>query len=370
MIEVKKLFKFLKKNKINFFTGVPDSILKETSNYLSNKKIKEHMITANEGSAVALAIGYNLATKKIPCVYLQNSGLGNAINPLISIAHKKIYSIPMILLIGWRGSPGISDEPQHKVKGLITRKLLNLMNIKHCVLKNKSDFKKLKNLIHYSKHKSSPVACLIPKNTFKKVKLNKKPTKKNKFNIKRTNVISNLLKIINTSDKLIATTGFTSRELYQLRQVENTNKGSDFYMVGGMGHASMVSLGVSMYTKKKVICLDGDGSFLMHLGSIVGVSKIKNNNFKHILFNNFSHESVGGQPTYIENLNLKKLINSVNYKNYFKISSKSQVSKTLRKFLNSKGPSFLEVCINQGSIENLGRPKKLINIKNRFIRKF
>lgn len=370
MIKTKQFFNFLNKNKIEFFTGVPDSVLKETNNYFKTQNYTNHIITANEGSAISLGVGYNLATKKIPCVYMQNSGLGNALNPLISIAHKKVYSIPMLLLIGWRGSPRYKDEPQHEVKGMITRDLLNLIQIKYCILKNEEDFKKLKKLINYSKKNQRPVACLVEKNIFKNsIKSKKSFTNKN-LSLKRADIISDLLKKINKNTKIVATTGFTSRELHQLRNDRQEKKGNDFYMVGGMGHSSMVSLGISIKTKKQVVCIDGDGSFLMHLGSLASISKFANKNFKHILFNNYSHESVGGQPTNIDKIEIKKLVLSCGYKNYYKIFRKSEVKKTLINFLNSKGPSFLEIQVKNGSINNLKRPKNLLNIKKNFMKSF
>ena len=369
MIKVENLFNFFKKNKINYFTGVPDSVLKATNEFFKIKSENKHFITSNEGSAVAMAIGYHLATKKIPCVYMQNSGLGNALNPIISIAHKKVYSIPMLLLIGWRGSPGIKDEPQHKLKGSITPKLLKLLNIKFCILKRETDFKKLKKIINHSKKNSQPVACLIEKNVLKDPNKNKRITRQI-GNLMRSDVINILLKKINKKTKLVATTGFTSRELHQIRSNKKTKNGQDFYMVGGMGHSSAVSLGISLRTINEVICLDGDGSFLMHLGSLVNIGKVGGQNFKHILFNNFSHESVGGQTTNIEKLNIKKLIFSAGYRNFFKISKKNQLNLILFKFLKSKGPSFLEITIKPGSINNLTRPKNLIEIKKKFMKNF
>ena len=165
MILAKKIFDTLKKNKVSFFIGVPDSVLKNLSNYFGKLKKNKHIIAANEGSAISIGIGYYLSTKRIACVYLQNSGLGNAINPLTAVAHSKVYSIPMLLLIGWRGSPNVKDEPQHKVKGEITRELLKLMGIKYCLLRNKNDLKKLNKIIKISKRNKKPVACLIEKNT-------------------------------------------------------------------------------------------------------------------------------------------------------------------------------------------------------------
>ena len=186
----------------------------------------------------------------------------------------------------------------------------------------------------------------------------------------RNDVIDILLKKISKKTKLIATTGFTSRELHQIRSNKKIKNGQDFYMVGGMGHSSAVSLGISLRTTKDVICLDGDGSFLMHLGSLVSIGKLGGKNFKHILFNNFSHESVGGQTTNIEKIDMKKLIFSVGYNNFFKINKKDQLNLTLSKFLKSKGPSFLEIKIKSGSINNLKRPRNLIEIKKKFMNNF
>lgn len=371
MIKTKNFFNFLNKNEIDFFTGVPDSVLKETSSYLQSKNSSNHIIVANEGLAISLGVGYNLATKKIPCIYMQNSGLGNALNPLISIAHKKVYSIPMLLVIGWRGSPNQKDEPQHEIKGSITRDLLKLAQIKYCVLKNENDFKKLKKLIDFSKKNQKPIACLFEKNVLKNFS-NQKKIHNNKKNslLKRADIISVILKMIKKNTKLVATTGFTSRELHQLRNDNKEKKGKDFYMVGGMGHSSMVSLGISIKTKTPVLCLDGDGSFLMHLGSLASISKFANTNFKHILFNNNSHESVGGQPTNIDKIEIQKLILACGYRNYYKVYNKSEIKKKLKKFLDSNGPSFLEVKIKTGSIDNLKRPKNLIDIKKKFMDSF
>ena len=190
MIKVKNLLKVLEKNQINFFTGVPDSILKSLSSYLEKYSIKKHVIATNEGAAVSVGIGYNLSTKKIPCIYLQNSGLSNAINPLISIASKDVYSIPLFLIIGWRGSPKKPDEPQHKAKGKITLNLLKLLKINYCILRQEKDLKKLKNLIIKSKKKKSIVACLIEKDSLQTLKRNKKNNSKY---ILRSEFIKNFL---------------------------------------------------------------------------------------------------------------------------------------------------------------------------------
>ena len=367
MIFVEELLDIFKKNKILFYTGVPDSILKNLSAYIEKFDKTKHIIAANEGSAISIGIGHYLATKKIPCIYLQNSGLGNAINPLISIAHKKVYGIPLVLVIGWRGAKNQKDEPQHKVKGKITPQLLKLLNIDFCVLKKKSDLIKINRLVKKSYKSKKPVACLIEKNILSIRKKVKKKIKKQIFPL-RKEFIHNLLKNISNNTKIISTTGYTSRELMQIRKEQKLFKGKDFYMVGGMGHASMVSLGYSLSSKKNIICLDGDGSILMHLGSLRTFGLLGNPNLKHILLNNNSHESVGGQPTSAHGIDFKRLVKSIGYKNYFKIKDKNKVKLIIKKFLKSKGPSFLEVLISLGSIKNLDRPKNLIEIKKKFMR--
>ena len=206
MISIKKLINTLKKNKINFFTGVPDSILKNLSYYFNALHKSKHIIATNEGSAVAIGIGYYLSTKKIPCIYLQNSGLSNAINPLISIAHEKIYSIPLLLMIGWRGSPGAQDEPQHILKGRITPQLLKLLNIDYCILRNTKDLSKLNSLIKKSNQSKKVVACLVERNSLKLQKgIFQK--KNNKNFILRKDFITQFLKLIPKSSRIISTTG-------------------------------------------------------------------------------------------------------------------------------------------------------------------
>ena len=367
MILVENLLKTLKKNKISFFSGVPDSVLKNLSIHLDAYNSKNHKMAVNEGSAVAIGIGHYLSKKKIPCVYMQNSGLGNAINPLISIAHEKVYKIPLLLLIGWRGSPNSKDEPQHNVKGKITPKLLKLLDINFCKIKFKKDLKKLDSLIQKSLKEKKIVACLVEN---KILETNKKKILKKKLytGLDRETFIINLLKVIKKDTKIVSTTGHTSRELMYVRKKEKLNKGKDFYMVGGMGHSLSVCLGINLQSKKPIICLDGDGSALMHLGSMFSCGFDKKINLKHILLNNNSHESVGGQVTGARKINFQKLTKSLGYKNYFRISKKKDIKNVLKKLLKSKESSFLEVLINSKFSKNLPRPKNLLDIKNNFIK--
>jgi len=367
MINTEKLLNFLIKKKIFFFTGVPDSILKNIINAIENNRKIKHLISANEGTALATAIGYNLATKMIPCVYMQNSGLGNSINPLISISNKNIYSIPTILMIGWRGSPNEIDEPQHMVKGKITPALLKLLGIKYLIFNKDKDFNKLSELIKFSKKNRQIVAFLVKNKSLTDIKKIKNPKNPKKL-ISRQKFISDLLKEIPLTAKIISTTGYTSRELLQVRKLNNLKKGKDFYMVGGMGHASSVALGMSMFkTKKQIICLDGDGSVLMHGGSLPINGLAAGKNFKHIMLNNSSHESVGGFKTIANSIDFDKISKGSGYKNYFKISNKDNCKKILKKFLSSNGPSFLEVLISKGALKNLIRPSNLKKIKQKFI---
>jgi len=365
MILVENLINILKKNKINFFTGVPDSILKNFSNYVEDFSKKHHIISTSEGSAVSIGIGYHLATKKIPCIYLQNSGLSNAINPLISVASKEVYSIPLFLMIGWRGSPKKPDEPQHLAKGKITPSLLKLLKIDFCIIRKEKDLKKLKELIKRANLKKTVVACLIEKGTLYSKK--KRSNISNRKFIYRSEFIKDFLNSIPKKSKIISTTGYTSRELMEIRKKIKSANGKDFYMVGGMGHSSSVALGYALHSKKKVFCLDGDGSVLMHLGALRTIGFLKNDNYKHILFNNNSHESVGGQTTTAGGIDFKELSKSIGYKHYFKIDDKNKIKLKIKKFIKTKGPSLLEVRINNGALDNLSRPKNLIHIKEGFM---
>lgn len=363
MIKTDFFFKFLKRNGINFFCGVPDSVLKETDNYFAKFKNKQNIINHNEGGAIATAIGYFLKTKKIAGVYLQNSGLGNIINPIVSIANEKVYSIPMLLIIGWRGSPvdKDKDEPQHQFQGKITTKMLSLLGIKYCYLNEKSDFQKLKKLIIDSKKNNKIVACLIRrKKLVSSDKKQKKLKKISNSSLKRIEVLKHISEIKNKKLKIFSTTGYTSRELYQLRKNDSFKK-IDFYNVGGMGHTAGIALGFSINSKDNILCIDGDGSLIMHMGTMATNGLYAQKNFKHLILNNYQHESVGGQITAAKNMNFQMLSKSCGYRNYYYASNLKVLKRKFKGFLNSKGPSFFEVIISSGSIKDLVRPKNLRN---------
>jgi len=366
MIRVNSLINLLKNNNSNFFTGVPDSVLKELSFFLQKKTKKNHIIATNEGAAVSLGIGNYLSTKNVPCIYMQNSGLSNALNPLISIAHEKVYSIPLILIIGWRGSPRIKDEPQHNVKGKITENILKLLNIKYTIIRSNSDLKKFDKQIKIAKKKNTIVACLIEKGTLEKTK--KVNKKKDFYKLDKEFFLKTLLQTLEKNTKIISSTGYNSRELMYLRNKYKIKNSTDFYMVGGMGHTASVALGYSLSNKKKTICVDGDGSFLMHLGSIKTVGTFANKNFKYILLNNNSHDSVGGQSTYANDVDFERLSKSMGFKRFYSITDDKNLKKNIKNFLKGNSLNFLEVKVSNSKIKKLPRPTDLINIKKLFMK--
>lgn len=366
MIKVSALINLLKKNRSNFYTGVPDSVLKELSSSLQKINKKNHIIATNEGAAVSIGIGHYLSTKKIPVIYMQNSGLSNALNPLISIAHHKVYSIPLILIIGWRGSPRVKDEPQHNVKGKITEQILKLLNIKYTILRSVSDISKFDKQIKSAKKNKSIVACLIEQGTLEK---NKNTKKRNDFyNLSKEIFLKHLLENLKKNTKIISSTGYNSRELMYLRKKYEYKNSKDFYMVGGMGHTSSVALGYSISTKNETICIDGDGSLLMHLGSIKTAGTFAKKNFKYILLNNNAHDSVGGQSTYANDIDFEKLSKSFGFKKFYSIGNQRNLKIIIKKFLSEKNLSFLEVKVANSKIKKLPRPTDLIKIKNLFIK--
>ena len=366
MIKVNSLINLFKKNNSNFFTGVPDSVLKELSTSLQKKNKKNHIIATNEGAAVSLGIGHYLATRNVPCIYMQNSGLSNALNPLISIAHEKVYAIPLILIIGWRGSPGIKDEPQHNVKGKITKNILKLLNIKYTIIRSNSDLKKFDKQIKNGKKKNTIVACLIEQGTLEKNK--ELSNRKDFYSLDKELFLKTLLKTLKKNTKVISSTGFNSRELIYVRNHYKIKNSSDFYMVGGMGHTASVALGYSLSSKKNTICVDGDGSLLMHLGSIKTAGTFADKNFKYILLNNNSHDSVGGQKTYANDINFEKLSKSLGFKKFYSIRNKKNLQKNIKTFLNDKNLNFLEVKVSNNKIKKLPRPTNLLKIKKNFMK--
>ena len=359
-IKPKLFFDNLIKGGINFFSGVPDSLLKDFCFYIDdNLDSKHHIIAANEGSALALGIGNYLATGNLSLVYLQNSGFGNLVNPLLSLADKKVYSIPGILMIGWRGEPGVPDEPQHFRQGEITLELLEIMNIPYKIFHSDMDENEVIDNLNYclekSQSKKQICALVIKKGFFENYSSTQKES--NKFELSRSEAIEIIIANSQKDDVVVATTGLTSRELYELRKSTNQKDIQDFLVVGGMGHANQIALGIAInQPDKRVICLDGDGSIIMHMGSLTTVGSSKQKNFLHVVLNNGAHDSVGGQKTTALDINLAKIAEHSGYKNLFSVSQKKEIVEVISKINQLDGPTLLEIKINKGWDKDIGRP--------------
>ncbi len=347
-------------NDINFFAGVPDSLLKYF-NYCITDKCKDlnnNFVTVNEGSAIALATGYYLANKKAGLVYMQNSGLGNALNPLVSLADSYVYGIPMVLIVGMRGKLGEYDEPQHIKQGMVTEDLLKVLNIPFAYLPDNTEkaINTMKWAIKTTYQINSPIAVIINKDTFSKYK---NINQLNNYTLEREDVIKSIITALEKTNNyhIISTTGMISRELYSLRERLNQTHEKDFLVVGSMSYASTISLGIALSKPhKKIVCLDGDGSFLMHMGNSAFNGTTNVDNFIHILLNNASHDSVGGQATIIENINVIDIAKACGYNWTYSCNSKESLLLSLEDALNKKGKIFMEIKVQKRKDSNLGRP--------------
>jgi len=309
MINPKDFYDLLVKNEITFFTGVPDFLLKYLCYYITDNAKKINNVTAaNEGAAISLAAGYYLATGKVGLVYMQNSGQGNSINPLTSLADPEVYSIPMLLLIGWRGEPGKKDEPQHIKQGKVTLKILEDLDIHYKILPDSIEEteKVLEEAVKYMKEKNAPFALIVKKGIFEEYEL--KTQTKNSFNLNREDAIKLVVNQLSDEDIVISTTGKTSRELFEYREKNKQGHDRDFLTVGSMGHASQIALAIALQKpEKQVYCFDGDGALIMHMGALPIIGQQSPKNFKHILFNNGAHDSVGGQTTAAFNMDIPRI---------------------------------------------------------------
>lgn len=360
MIEVKEFYGELLNNNIDFFTGVPDSLLKSFCAYIKdNVNSEKNIIAANEGNAIGLATGYYLSTGKIGLVYMQNSGIGNAVNPLASLSDKLVYSIPMLLVIGWRGEPGKKDEPQHKKQGLITTELLDVMKIPYEILDSgisTSDMKlKIKNAYRYMKENSEPYALVIKNGVFNDYSI--KNNFEISFSLTREEAIEYILSNIHEDSAIISTTGMASRELFELRAKRGENHNKDFLTVGSMGHASQIALGIALSNKKKdIYCIDGDGAALMHLGGLAIIGNQACKNFRHILINNGAHDSVGGQETVGLKIDMLSIAKACGYKECYSCSTKEEIDMHLKELSKVEGTTLLEIKVKKGARKDLGRP--------------
>lgn len=361
MIRPEFFIEKLRASGIDCFAGVPDSLLKNMCAYITDHFDAAHnIIAANEGAAVGLATGHYLATGQPACVYMQNSGEGNIINPLASLTDQEVYNIPVLLLIGWRGRPGVHDEPQHVKQGKVTTGLLNVMGINYEVLAKEEDKaeKQIAKAIKALQNKDA-FALVFEKDTFDDYKLQN--VEVNDLTMNREEAIQTVAAALGEKDCIVSTTGMISRELFEYRAAMNQGHERDFLTVGSMGHASQIALGIALaQPERRVWCFDGDGAAIMHMGSMAIVANKAPKNYVHVVFNNGAHDSVGGQPTVGLKINLPGVAKAVGYKATISVSVKEELKDVLST-INSQlstngGPVLLEVKVKKGNRKDLGRP--------------
>ncbi len=351
MLNVVEFYNALQDQGMNMFCGVPDSLLKELCSCITDKTDDKHnIIAANEGNALAIAAGHYLATHRPAVVYMQNSGEGNIVNPLLSLTDEEVYNIPVLIIIGWRGQPNIHDEPQHIKQGKLTLPLLKVIEVEYEILENISQIKRIAG---YMQKTNKPFALIVKKGTFSEYPV--KPVKQEKYSLKREEAIQEIISLIGKDDIVVSTTGMISRELYENRQTHER----DFLTVGSMGHASSIAFGIALNKpNRKVFCFDGDGAFLMHMGAAAVIASRKLSNLKHIVFNNEAHDSVGGQPTVMRNVDLMTVAKGCGYQKVYQACSLEDINNQWTNFYNSAEPCLMEIKVKSGARKDLGRPKE------------
>ena len=357
MITPEYFIEKLRENGIDCFAGVPDSLLKNICAYITDHFDTQHnIIAANEGAAVGLAAGHYLATGQPACVYMQNSGEGNIINPIASLTDPEVYNIPVLLLIGWRGRPGMHDEPQHVKQGKVTTDLLNTMGINFDVLSKEED-KAEKQIVKAIKalQKKEVYALVIEKDTFEDYKLQN--VEANSLTMSREEAIQTVAAALDEKDCIVSTTGMISRELFEYRAAMNQGHERDFLTVGSMGHANQIALGIAMaQPERHVWCFDGDGAAIMHMGSMAIVASKEPQNYIHVVFNNGAHDSVGGQPTVGLKINLPAVAKALGYKSTYSVDAKDALNIILSEAKDLEGPVLIEIKVKKGNRKDLGRP--------------
>lgn len=348
----------LKEHGMDFYAGVPDSLLKNICAYITdNLPAEQNIIAANEGGAMGIAAGYHLATGKVPVVYMQNSGEGNIINPLASLTDKEVYNIPVLLVIGWRGRPGVHDEPQHIKQGKVTTGLLNIMGVNYAILPKdeESAAKQIKIAADFMKVTNECYALVIEKDTFDTYKL--QDVEVNDLTMSREEAIWKVASNIEDNACIVSTTGMISRELFEARVLWNQGHERDFLTVGSMGHASQIALGIALQKpERRVYCFDGDGASIMHMGNMAIAASMKCKNYVHIVFNNGAHDSVGGQPTIGLKIDLCAVAKAVGYVVVYSVETIEELEVKLVEMKTVEGPVLLQVCVKKGNRKDLGRP--------------
>lgn len=347
----------LQREGIEFYAGVPDSLLKNVCAYITDHFDSKHnIIAANEGGAVALAAGYHLATGNVGCVYMQNSGEGNAVNPLASLTDREVYHIPLLLLIGWRGRPGVHDEPQHVKQGKVTTGLLNVMGINYEVLSKEEDKAsvQIEKAMRSIRETGDAYALVVEKDTFDNYSLQN--VVKNEYEMSREEAIQTVAASIPNNAVIVSTTGMISRELFEYRTAMGQGHERDFLTVGSMGHASQIALGIALqHPERKVYCFDGDGASIMHMGNMAIVGSKHPNNYVHVIFNNGAHDSVGGQPTVGHEIDLVEIAHAMHYDDAVCVWTPEQLKQAQDNVL-IEGLQLIEVRVKKGNRKDLGRP--------------
>lgn len=359
MINCQTFLHWLHQKDVTFSTGVPDSLLKNICACIADQG--GDIIAANEGAAIALATGHHLATGQVPLVYMQNSGFGNTINPLTSLTDPEVYGIPMLLMVGWRGQPGVKDEPQHIKMGRVNEKLIQTMELPYVILSQEEGtaLHQLNHAIDVALHDQTPYVLLITENTFAPYQFKSGHEEADDFSLTREDAVKQILKLIEPDSLLVSTTGKTSREVFETRTINQEGHHRDFLTVGCMGHASQIALGIALQKPQtSVYCLDGDGAVIMHMGSLAIIGDKRPANYRHILINNGSHDSVGGQPTVAHRLDFNKIATGCGYKSYFLATNAQEIETNWLAFSKNEGPVMMEIKVRKGARENLGRPTK------------
>lgn len=366
-----RLLELFLKNKISFFCGVPDSLLKHFTGVLQQKiSGKNHVITANEGGAIALAAGHHLATGEVPLVYLQNSGYGNAINPLLSLADPLVFGVPILLLVGWRGEPGKKDAPQHLKQGLVTEGLLEAMGHPWKVMPQEPAHIEttLEELLNEIRTKEAPGVLLVPAGTIQAMA--SPPMAHEPEALVREAAITAIAQGMPSQAVVVSTTGHISRELYESRNATGQEHERDFLNIGSMGHASQIAMGITLARPEQdVYCLDGDGALLMHLGGLAIIGAQDGlENFKYIVLNNGVHGSVGGQPTVGHQVQFTQIASGCGFRWVRRVEAEDELTQALEELKQTEGPCFLEIVTTASFRKNLGRPTQSPQeIKNAFM---
>lgn len=343
----------------DFYTGVPDSQLKALCDYLMvtyGIDKNHHIIAANEGNATALAAGYYLSTGKIPVVYMQNSGEGNIINPVASLLNDAVYAIPTIFVVGWRGEPGIHDEPQHIYQGQVTTRLLEDMDISYSILDKETTINDLKDTMQEFTsilEKGKSVAFVIRKGT---LSFDEKMVYENSYTMRREEIIQHILQVSGT-DPIISTTGKASREVFETRVHNGQEHKYDFLTVGSMGHSSSIAMGIAINKpNQKIWCIDGDGAVLMHMGAMAVIGANQLPNLIHVIINNGAHETVGGMNTVADKINLVAIAKACGYEYTVSVDNMDALDEELRSAKKRNVLTMLEVKCSIGARADLGRP--------------